>query len=159
MTNTVVTLEEILIKQREHWANVVTELLNGQKTTHWCWYFFPNVPGLGKSPEAQYFALEPDAFVEFFTTNSEYCGNILTVLALTDRAYRANKGLNLEAVLGEVDALKFKSFVTLVWNTYATSSYDADILPHRVCKILRHSNEVYGTCEHTGKYCREHFTY
>lgn len=58
-------LLSILQNQREHWANVVSELMDGTKLTHWCWYFLPNVPGLGKSEESQYFAVTLDEFSRY----------------------------------------------------------------------------------------------
>jgi uncharacterized protein (DUF1810 family) len=38
-------------------ANVRTELRQGRKTSHWMWFIFPQVAGLGMSPMSQHFAI------------------------------------------------------------------------------------------------------
>lgn len=115
-------LQDILTKQREHWDDVTSELVDGKKKTHWCWYFLPNVPGLGTSDQAKAFAVTPGEFVEFMK-NSEYAGNINTVTFLIYHSVRHlrthfNEDFNVAIlkVLGHnsVDVLKYISFITLV---------------------------------------------
>lgn len=152
------TIEEILTNQREHWGNVVYELLQGKKTTHWCWYFLPNVPGLGKSPNAQHFALDPATFIDYFIGNAEYRGNLITTTMLIDQAYRNSNSVNLQDILGEVDVLKFRSFLTLAKSTLSAYSFNhssKDYLPIPYWKILLHAHECYGTCEYTSETCRD----
>ena len=36
----------------------LAELLQGRKTSHWMWFVFPQVAGLGRSPMAQHYAIE-----------------------------------------------------------------------------------------------------
>ena len=38
--------------------DALNELLQGQKQTHWIWFMFPIIQGLGKSDTAQYYAIE-----------------------------------------------------------------------------------------------------
>lgn len=153
---TTATIEEILTNQRKHWGNVVYELLNAKKTTHWCWYFFPNVPGLGKSENAQHFALDPATFVDYFIGNAEYRGNLIATTMLVDQAYRNSNSLNLQDILGEVDVLKFRSFLTLAKSTLISYPfvYTAGYLPKPYWKLLIHAYECYGICEYTSETCR-----
>ena len=141
-------LQEILENQRAHWNNVVLELLNGRKETHWCWYFLPNIPGLGTSEQSQKFAVTPDEFIEFMQ-NSEYAGNIHTVMHLIDRAHRNHPSLDILYVMGdnEVDVLKLNSFYTLYRHLYYNMEVDPPYFMIR--ELVRHSDDVYGTCEFT----------
>lgn len=141
-------LKEILERQRTHLNNVVIELLNGRKETHWCWYFLPNIPGLGTSEQSKHFAVTPDEFIEFMD-NSEYAGNIHTVMHLIDRAHRNHPSLDILYVLGDndVDVLKLKSFYTLYRHLY----YNMELNPpyHTISELVKRSGNIYGTCEFT----------
>ena len=141
-------LKMILEAQRKHWNNVVLELLNGQKETHWCWYFLPNVPGLGTSDTAKAFAVTPEEFAEFML-NNEYAGNIHTVMFLIDRAYRNSSVMSIQRVMGNnpVDVLKLKSFLTLYRDMICTDQIETPDKP--IAHILLHSGAVYGSCRHT----------
>jgi len=137
---------EVMKMQRFHWKNVVTELINGQKETHWCWYFLPNVPGLGQSENAVRFAVSPEEFYNFMNY-SEYAGNIFTVIHLIDRAYRKHHRFDMKMVLGEVDTLKWCSFMTLVREMYKTGAVDVTDSLHSIVIGSDH----HGVCEHTRK--------
>jgi uncharacterized protein (DUF1810 family) len=145
-------LQSILNHQREHWGNVVSELIDGEKLTHWCWYFLPNVPGLGQSEQSQYFAVELNEFARYME-NSEYRGNICTVIHLIDRAYRESDDMDLKHILGEVDALKFRSFLTL-FRMYYWYIAPGGLLNHchGTTKLVKYSDDVYGTCDFTRDY-------
>lgn len=142
-------LQNILGKQRKHWANVVSELMDGEKKTHWCWYFLPNIPGLGKSEKAQYYAVTAKELSRYMK-NSEYRGNICTVIYLIDRAYRESATMDLAEILGEVDALKFRSCITLLWYYYLHVE-NLDGLSLKFNQIIKYGNDVYGHCEYTAK--------
>lgn len=140
-------LERILREQRMSWHDVVNELANGQKETHWCWYFFPNVPGLGQSDKAKSFAVTPEEFLRFLE-NTEYAGNISTVIYLVDRAVREHPGCDLLYVLGynEVDVLKWRSFMTLIRVLWLRRELH---FSSKIASIIKHSDDMYGTCRYT----------
>lgn len=140
-------LERTLKAQREHWADVVSELLNGKKETHWCWFMFPNVEGLGHSENAKHFAVTPEYFIWMMNNSKEYAGNIYTVIYLIDQVYRNHPALDLQDILGEVDVLKFRSFITLVYLCWING--DIDIPSNTISNILKYSRDVYGSCPHT----------
>ena len=50
-------LQRFLDAQRPIYARVVGELRRGQKQSHWMWFIFPQVAGLGNSAMAQRFAI------------------------------------------------------------------------------------------------------
>lgn len=50
--------ERFISAQKDHYAQAITELHSGRKTTHWMWFIFPQLKGLGKSKTANYFGLD-----------------------------------------------------------------------------------------------------
>jgi uncharacterized protein (DUF1810 family) len=140
-------LNWILERQREQWFDVVNELANGRKETHWCWFFVPNVPGLGQSEMARAAAVTPEEFAECME-NQEYAGYISAVIFLVDQAVRNNLRMSIFEVLGdnEVDVLKWTSFMTLV-----RALYHREILTFspNINEIIKWSQVKYGVCEHT----------
>lgn len=47
------------VKAQEHdYATALREIRNGKKVSHWMWYIFPQIRGLGRSSTAQYYAIE-----------------------------------------------------------------------------------------------------
>lgn len=147
-------LEVTLEAQRLHWGDFVSEMLKGKKETHWCWFMFPNVPGLGSSDNAKKYAVTPSQFVWMMQNSQEYCGNILAIIRMVDWAYRTHPSLDLEEILGEVDVLKFKSFLTLVRVPWFHGKFT---LPPIVEDIVRTSDKVYGRCSHTVEQCKKDF--
>ena len=87
----------------------VAELRAGRKTSHWMWFIFPQIAGLGYSPASRRYAItsldEARAYLAHPVLGARLieCATILTALA--DRT--------AEQVFGEVDALKLRSSVTL----------------------------------------------
>ena len=140
-------LQKILEHQRHHLPNVVSEMINGRKETHWCWYFLPNVPGLGTSPQSQEFAVSPKEFAEFMK-NPEYCGTVVATALLIDRAVKTQPDKDILYVLGDnpIDVLKWNSFQTLL----LSSVYHGKItLPKDVFAFIRDCSR----CEHTRNLC------
>jgi len=50
-------LQRFVDAQDPVYARVSSELLQGRKSTHWMWFIFPQIQGLGSSETAQYFAI------------------------------------------------------------------------------------------------------
>ena len=87
----------------------VAEIQNGYKESHWMWYIFPQIKGLGKSPTAQYYSIEDlDEAIAFL--NDPYLGENLREIS----AELLKKSTdNAEDIFGYVDAMKLKSSMTL----------------------------------------------
>ena len=86
------------------------ELRRGRKTSHWMWFVFPQLAGLGRSAMAQRFAV---ASVEEAVA---YLGHPVLGPRLIECAAAvadAPKGRSAESILGDVDAVKLRSSVTL----------------------------------------------
>ena len=51
-------LERFLIAQEHGYFQALTELCSGKKTSHWIWYIFPQLKGLGHSYNSNYYGIE-----------------------------------------------------------------------------------------------------
>lgn len=103
-------LERFLDAQRDTYATALEELAKGAKRSHWMWFVFPQLAGLGSSPTAQYYALsglrEARAYLAHPVLGKRLC-------ECTDRMLGWAGKRTATAILGEVDALKFRSCMTL----------------------------------------------
>jgi uncharacterized protein (DUF1810 family) len=102
-------LQRFVDAQDRVYSRVVTELRAGRKTSHWMWFIFPQLAGLGSSPMAQKYAInsakEARAYLghPVLGTRLREC----TQLVLDAR------GHDITAILGYPDDLKFRSSMTL----------------------------------------------
>ncbi|MGI4861733.1 MAG: DUF1810 domain-containing protein [Janthinobacterium lividum] len=85
------------------------ELRDGQKRSHWMWYFFPQIQGLGHSAIAREFALasldEARAYIAHPVLGPE--------LREATREVNAVEGRSVHQIFGSPDDMKFRSSMTL----------------------------------------------
>jgi uncharacterized protein (DUF1810 family) len=85
------------------------ELRAGRKRTHWMWFVFPQLKGLGVSPTAQFYGLsgldEATAYLEHPMLGPR--------LEAAVDAVHASRATSLHALFGSPDDLKFRSSMTL----------------------------------------------
>ncbi|GAA1822932.1 DUF1810 domain-containing protein [Microlunatus capsulatus] len=91
------------------YATALTELRSGRKVSHWMWFVFPQLAGLGRSSTARFFALGSLAEAE------DYLAHPVLGPRLREAAgvVAARPGVPAEDLLGPVDALKLRSSMTL----------------------------------------------
>ena len=91
------------------YAQVLNELRRGRKLSHWMWFVFPQVAGLGHSPVAQLFAVcgvaEARAYLAHPVLGARLRECCEVVLAIENRS--------AEEIFGSVDAMKLRSSMTL----------------------------------------------
>ena len=91
------------------YAAALAELRAGRKTSHWMWFVFPQVAGLGHSPMAQAYAIgslqEARAYLAHPVLGPRLLDCVRAVLSHADRS--------AADVLGGIDALKLRSSMTL----------------------------------------------
>jgi len=87
----------------------VRELRAGRKRSHWMWFVFPQVRGLGRSATAQYFGIasreEAAAYLDHDVLGPR--------LRRSARLLTQFGGNSAELVMGSVDAIKLRSSMTL----------------------------------------------
>ena len=88
---------------------VLAELRAGEKVSHWMWYVFPQVSGLGSSSMAQQYAIgsldEARAYLTHPTLTERLHDAVDALLAV--------EGRSITRILGPVDAMKLRSSMTL----------------------------------------------
>ena len=102
-------LQRFVDDQATVYEQVLRELRAGRKASHWMWFIFPQIAGLGHSPMAQRFAISGRAEAE------SYLQHAVLSPRLTECARLVNQqaGRTIEDILGDIDGLKFRSSMTL----------------------------------------------
>lgn len=102
-------LQRFVNAQHVCYERVRQELLAGKKQTHWMWFVFPQIAGLGKSEMAQQFALKNLDEAHAYLTHD------ILGKRLLDCTLLACKHTNRSAldIFGDPDELKFHSCMTL----------------------------------------------
>jgi uncharacterized protein (DUF1810 family) len=93
----------------ETYAGAVQELRRGRKTSHWMWFVFPQIAGLGHSPTAEFFAIRSLAEAQAYMRH-DLLGSRLLECA---RIVAGTEGRTAEEIFGGIDALKLRSSMTL----------------------------------------------
>ena len=88
---------------------VLGELKSGQKRTHWMWYVFPQLDGLGRSKTAKHYAIKSIEEAQAYL-NHPLLGSRLLECA---EVVFATEGRSVSDIFGYPDDLKFKSSMTL----------------------------------------------
>ena len=102
-------LNRFVAAQDPVYARVVAELTAGHKRSHWMWFVFPQIAGLGYSPMARTYAITSLAEARAYLAHP-VLGARLTECA---EVLAGLSGRTAEQVFGEVDAMKLCSSMTL----------------------------------------------
>jgi uncharacterized protein (DUF1810 family) len=106
-------LERFVAAQDAHgtYQRVLGELRNGRKTTHWMWFVFPQIVGLGQSAMSRTYAIsslgEASAYHRHRVLGPRLTECTGIVVAHGDRS--------AEQIFGVIDARKLQSSMTLFW--------------------------------------------
>ncbi|MCR4952191.1 MAG: DUF1810 domain-containing protein [Solobacterium sp.] len=103
------TLERFKTAQEYSYEDALAEISSGYKRTHWMWYVFPQVRGLGSSPTAQKYAIQSRQEAEAYEKDP-VLGRRLREIT---EALLAQKESDPVKVFGSTDAMKLKSCMTL----------------------------------------------
>ncbi|MCA0962562.1 DUF1810 domain-containing protein [Salipiger bermudensis] len=102
-------LQDFVAAQDNHWPQILAELRDGRKTTHWIWYVFPQLGSLGRSQMARHFGLSGRDEAAAYLAHPVLGHRLRKV---TDILLR-HEGTDPKDILGSVDALKVRSCMTL----------------------------------------------
>jgi uncharacterized protein (DUF1810 family) len=122
-------LQRFIDAQREIFDQVLSELRLGRKQTHWIWYIFPQIQGLGSSPMAQRYAISGLDEAQAYFGHSVLGGRLLECTQLVTAA----RTQSIEDVLGYPDNLKFHSSITL----FAHAANHHDVFESALRKYFR----------------------
>ena len=104
-------LERFVLAQEagRTYQRALEELRNGEKQSHWMWFVFPQVAGLGQSPTSRKYAITSLAEAQAYLRHP-LLGPRLVESA---NAVAAHTGLSAVRIFGGIDAQKLRSSMTL----------------------------------------------
>jgi uncharacterized protein (DUF1810 family) len=118
------------------------EMRAGRKRSHWIWYVFPQVKGLGRSYNARYYALDGVEEARQFLNDEELGGRLREITEVV----LEHRGIDVEDLMnGEIDAIKLRSSMTL-FDLVSPNDIFAQVL-----EAFFDGNR----CEHTLEICGE----
>ena len=111
MRENLYNLKRFINAQDDVYGNVIKELKSGHKETHWMWFIFPQLKGLGRSETANFYGIENINEAIAYTKNNilwnrylECCDILLNL-----------ENLTIYEILGTIDSIKLCSSLTLFY--------------------------------------------
>lgn len=102
-------LSRFLKAQEQDYEQALREIRSGRKRSHWMWYIFPQIQGLGFSPTAQYYAIRDLQEARDYLAHPVLGARLKEISsALLDL-----DGLSASEIFGYPDDLKLRSSMTL----------------------------------------------
>lgn len=110
-------LDRFIAAQDRIYDDVLRELRAGRKASHWMWFIFPQLKELGRSETSRFYGIAT------LDEARAYAGHPVLGARLREctQLVNAQAGTPLDVILGHVDALKFRSSMTL----FAQATQDA----------------------------------
>jgi uncharacterized protein (DUF1810 family) len=91
------------------YQQAVTELGKGRKTSHWMWFIFPQIAGLGRSAMAQAYAISDLAEAQAYLRHPVLGQRLVECAEIV----ASHNGLTAEQIFGGIDSIKLRSSMTL----------------------------------------------
>lgn len=108
-TPDIFNLERFLSAQKDSYAGAIQELRSGQKRSHWMWYIFPQLYGLGSSATARHYAIKSLEEARAYLTHPTLGARLVECSAIVNRL----QGRSALQIFGTPDHMKFCSCMTL----------------------------------------------
>jgi uncharacterized protein (DUF1810 family) len=121
-------LERFVQAQKPVFDQAFQELVAGHKRSHWMWFIFPQLRGLGRSPTAQFYSIASLGEAEAYLAHPVLGQRLIRCT----KAVLAHRGRSLEAIFGFPDHLKFRSSMTL----FAAASGEAGSVFHQALETM-----------------------
>ncbi len=109
-------------------AQVRAELSAGRKRTHWMWFVFPQIAGLGHSATARHYAISSLAEARAYLAHPVLGPHLVECAGLVNQV----EGRSVHDILGNPDDLKFHSSMTL----FALAQPDAPVFRQALDKYF-----------------------
>ena len=116
-------LERFVEAQDQYYKTALAEIQNGRKESHWMWFIFPQIKGLGYSKISKYFAIQSRGEAEAYLAHP-VLGKRLEEISECLLDLKTNDPVE---VFGGIDALKLHSSMTLFW-TISEKDVFGDVL-------------------------------
>ncbi len=102
-------LQRFVDAQRDEIDHVRAELTRGRKDSHWMWFIFPQLRGLGQSWMANHYGISGRAEAEAYLDHLTLGPRLIECTELVNRI----EGKTVEEIFGGIDSMKFRSSMTL----------------------------------------------
>ena len=102
-------LARFVTAQQDVYPRVLAELAAGRKQTHWMWFIFPQLKGLGSSPTAKHYGIGSLTEARAYLAHPLLGARLRECTALVN----ALQGASAQSIFGYPDYLKFRSCMTL----------------------------------------------
>ena len=102
-------LNRFVLAQHDDYERALAEIKNGRKRSHWMWYIFPQLDGLGSSSMAQRYAIKSADEARAYLAHPVLGSRLLACA----EAAVANAGNDATEIFGSPDDLKLRSSATL----------------------------------------------
>jgi len=102
-------LQRFVEAQAPYYEQALAELRAGRKRTHWMWFMFPQIAGLGASAMAQRYAIESIDEAKAYLAHPVLGGRLRECA----HAVLEVPGRSIHEIFGSPDDLKFRSSMTL----------------------------------------------
>ena len=102
-------LQRFIDAQSRVYDCALAELRQGRKQSHWIWFVLPQLKGLGTSHHARFYGISSGAEAAAYLAHPVLGSRLIECV----HAILLHADLGAEAILGPIDALKFRSCLTL----------------------------------------------
>jgi uncharacterized protein (DUF1810 family) len=131
------------------YATALAELQSGRKRSHWIWYVFPQLAGLGQSPAAVRFGLRGREEAAAYLRDGVLRVRLLSVIDAVLAQLRRSPVPSLVEVMGsEIDAVKLVSSMTL-FREVARDAGDAELSSRAGAVLQAAKRQGYDECAFT----------
>ena len=140
-------LDRFIKAQENTYLVALKEIKNGRKQSHWMWYIFPQIKGLGMSETSKYYGIDGEEEAKAYLDN-EILGSRLR--EITSELLKLNID-NPVDIFGAIDAMKLKSSMTLfdyvsddkIFSQVLNKYYNGDIDEKTILLCGKRKNLVY----------------
>lgn len=102
-------LERFIDAQDKNYDVALKEIRSGKKRSHWIWYIFPQISGLGNSSISQYYSIKDLQEAKAYMANEYLNRNLLEISS----ALLLLESNDINSIMGSPDDLKLRSCMTL----------------------------------------------
>lgn len=103
------SLDRFLEAQEDMYAIAFEEIKNGEKESHWMWYIFPQLRGLGRSDMAYIYGINGLEEAKSYLEHPVLSARLIEI----SEALLEHKDEMIEDIVGDIDAMKLRSSMTL----------------------------------------------
>ena len=103
------SLKRFTDAQQSAYPAALSEIKNGRKRSHWMWFIFPQIQGLGFSETSRYYAIKDLTEAEAYLRHLVLGARLIEI----SKALLNSAGRNATEIFGSPDDLKLKSSMTL----------------------------------------------